>query len=687
MSSPLRPRHYALGFAALCAAGVALWLTVLKPGPEAPPDPGVERAKAAREALARIPATLRERPDGVTGAVRLVAERQPKDAEAIVEAVRAAVDAGHLPPRDVLADAPEAPRPAGDLAPALDGKQVGAAGSLELASLAGALMKARGLDEPSYGVVPGSQWSATEVLARRYVVRAGDGPWLAPDRLPLEQAAVEPLDEVALVANVLAWRALGAMKAGETSVASQAANNARRLLPDDAAILFLVGKTQLNAGLTDMGMSTMQRASTMKADALTWFVLGRTARLLEQGFRAEQYLEKATKADPKFIPAHLLRAELAIDRLAVTPKGEQAAVLAAARQQVQAARTVDPKARGIRIVEANIEALEEHPEKAEALLREETELHPESEDPWLLLAQILAVSERDAEAIAVLDGAVAKGVATAEIQKGRGALLASVGRWDDALAAFEDALEKAPNDPELRPQVAQLYRANEREDEARKLLLEQIVRNPEDATSMLLLAQLELDAGNWDAAQGSIDKARELVPESSDVALLDYVAQLLAERDPSAARARALKLIGNRRDVAQVLLEQGEVAEAETLLTEALETEAEDAAVPILLVGIYYGTHRDAEGDALRAKTLERFSEDNHEELNRLFDAAISQAKAQREAHAADGATPAAPEEAPEPDDSPDPGTLPPTEAPAPGPDAPTPDGPGPPEVPDGGGE
>lgn len=659
MSSSLRPRHFALGFAALCAVVVTLWLTVLKPGADAPPDPAVAAAKAAQEALARVPAALKERPDVVTGAVRLVAERLPGDAKSVVEVVLAAVDAKHLSARDVLADAPDAPRPAGDLAPALDGKDAGLAGGLELASLAAALMTGRGLDAPSYGVVPGTKWSATEILARRYVVRSGAGPWLALDRLPLDPAQVKPLDEVGVIANVLAWRALGAMKAGDTSLASQAANNARRLAPEDAAILFLVGKTQVNAGLADMGMAAMQRAATMSADALTWFVLGRMARLQEQAFRAEEYLQKATAADPKFIPAHILRAELAIDRLEVTPQDEQPAVLAAAREQVEAAKAVDPEAPGIRIVEANLEAIAEHPDKAAALLREETELHPEGEEAWLLLAQVLAVSNRDREAITVLDDAVAHGVATAEVHKGRGALLASTGQWDAALAAFEAALVNAPADAELRPQVAQLYRANDREAEAKRLLADQITRFPDDVNSLLLLAQLELDAGSWDAAQKHIDKARELAPESPDVALLDYVAQLLAGRDATAARARAVKLVGTRRKVAQTLLEQGQVDEAEALLNEALTGEAADAAVPILLVGIYTGTGRDQEVDGLRAKTLERFSEEDHAQLNRLFDAAIAQAKEQREAHQ----PPAAPDESPE---APKDGPGAPQDAPAP---------------------
>lgn len=652
MSSSLRPRHFALGFAALCAVAVTLWLTVLKPGVEPPPDPAIEAARMAQEALARVPARLKERPDVVTGAVRLVAERLPGDPKAIVEAVLAAVDAKHLIPRDVLADAPDAPRPAGDLAPALDNKDVGPAGSLELASLAGALMTARGLDAPSYGVVPGTRWSATEILARRYVVRSGAGPWLALDRLPLDPAQVKPLDEVGVVANVLAWRALGAMKSGDTSLASQAANNARRLAPEDAAFLFLVGKTQVNAGLADMGMASMQRAATMSADALTWFVLGRMARLQEQGFRAEEYLQKATAADPKFIPAHILRAELAIDRLEVTPKGEQPAVLAAAREQVEAAKAVDATAPGIRIVEANLEAIAEHPDKAEALLREETELHPQSEEAWLLLAQILAVSDRDREAIGVIEDAIAHGVVTAEVYKGHGALLASTGQWDKALAAFEVALEKAPDDSGLRPQVAQLYRANDREPEAKALLEEQVKRFPDDMTSLLLLAQIELDAGNWDAAQVRIDKARALAPEVPDVALLDYVAQLFAGRDAAAARDRAVKLVGSRRKVAQTLLEQGLVDEAEALLTEALASEADDAAVPILLVGIYTGTGRDQEAAALRVKTLERFSEQDHAQLNELFDAAVTQAKMQREARP----TPDAPEETPDAPAPPAPG-------------------------------
>ena len=652
--SAFRPRHAAFAVAALCAGGLALYLTVLRPSADGPPDPAVEAAATARHSLDALPEPLRDRPDAVTGAVRLAAERLPADPSAVVAAVLAAVDAGHLPPRDPLADAADAPRTAGALAPALSGTPIGPSASFERATLAVALFRARGLDDGAYGVAPGAPGSATELVARRYVVRAGDGPWLPLDRQPLDPATVTPLDEVGFMANVLAWRALGAMVSGDGALASQAAQHARRLAPDDAAILATLGKTQLFAGLTDAGVASLERAATLQADALTWLVLARTARLQDKPARAEEHLRKAIAADPAFIPAHLLRAELAIDRLDVTPTAERPAVIAMARDAIAAARKVDPNAAGLRVLEANLAALEDHPEQAEALLREEARLHPDKEDAWLLLAQVLTVHERDADALRVLEEAIGHGLVTPEILKGHGALLASNGRWDQALQSFELALQKAPDDPDLRPQVAQLYRARDREDEARALLVDHITRFPDDVTALLLLAQLELDNARFDAAQVRLDRARELAPDNADLALLDYVAQLLSGRDAARTRARALELVGSRREVAQTLLEQAQVGEAEKLLLEALDTDADDAAVPILLVGIYYGTGRNAEADKLRARTLEHFAPEDHAELNRLFEAAIEQALSQRAKHDAPPPAPTTPDGAGQ-------GTPPPT--------------------------
>ena len=74
-----------------------------------------------------------------------------------------------------------APRTAGELAVALSGVQAPEAGSLEQATLLGALLDARGLGPVTYGVDEGATDAATDIARRRYLVKAGDGEWLTVD--------------------------------------------------------------------------------------------------------------------------------------------------------------------------------------------------------------------------------------------------------------------------------------------------------------------------------------------------------------------------------------------------------------------------------------------------------------------------------------------------------------------------
>lgn len=650
--SRFKPRYITFGVIALTVIAAAVWLTIKATstsgggaGGTAPTtDADAPPADPGREALAKLPERLRARPDVVTGQVRLAAEKGPGDPAGIVNAIHDAVKAGRFRLRDVESDAPGAPRPADELAAALLGKDVpGEVGTLELTALAGALFEARDLGKPQYGRAPGARFDATALVARRYVVRADQGAWLATDGESVDQSAVVPFDEVAMMANVLAWRALGAMVAGDDDLASTAANQARRLAPDDPAIAFVVGKTQINAGLVEMGVATMERVAKDHADALTWQVLGRMERIQEKPFRADQDFRKAIAADPAYVPPHLQLAELALERLDVTPQAEHEGILAQAEAELDAARKIDPKAPGIRVIGAHIAALREDTDKAIALLKEETELNPTSEDGWLILAQVYAVNERDTDAIAALRGAVAAGVESADIEKALGLLLASSGAFDEAYPHVKKALALNPRDNEIRPQLAQLERARSHADEALRLMEEQVEQFPDDALGSLLLAQLELDAKNYDIALKRLDKLVKEQPDNKDAVMLRYLGMLMAGRADQGSLDAAVAAVGSRRQVAEILLEQGRVVDAEALLKDALESEPEDALVPVYLVGIYVGTGRDAEAQALREATLAPLSADDKADVEALFNTATEQAMAQRRAHEQPPGDPAPP--------------------------------------------
>ena len=77
---------------------------------------------------------------------------------------------------------------------------------------------------------------------------------------------------------------------------------------------------QLFNELTDMGMAALEAVAKDHADAMTWQTLGDYAAQNRQLFKAQQYYQRAAAADPKFARPHVMMAQLALERIEVTPK-------------------------------------------------------------------------------------------------------------------------------------------------------------------------------------------------------------------------------------------------------------------------------------------------------------------------------------------------------------------------------
>ncbi|MCB9727503.1 MAG: tetratricopeptide repeat protein [Deltaproteobacteria bacterium] len=662
----------------LAGAGVAAWFA-LRSEPATEPGttpPGLAAAREATDPLTQVPEELRSSADEPTGAVQLVAQRLSADPDALVRAVAAARESGALPVRPDDDGFFGAPRSAADLAPALDGKAAPTSGTLELALLARAMLAARDLGPVTYGVDDSGPGAATDLARRRYLVRVEGGEWLAPDGKPVDASAVRPLDPAGVLANELAWRALGAVESGELELAAKASQQARALAPDDAAIAFATGRVQVAGGLGEMGLSAMESAAAKRSDGRTWFVLATVALGADQPFKAHQYLTRAVEADPTMVDAYVLMAQLALERLEVTPEEQRPTLIEQIQKHVADARAQDPNARGVRIIEAQLAAIADDLPKAEQLLVEETRLHPDDAQAWLVLAQFLASSGRASEAVEKLQQAADSGVAGPEVQEALGAMLANEGRLSEAAKALERALEMEPGNQHLRPQLAQLDKELGDMDRARALLQEQLRLVPGDAQAPLLLAQLEMDAGDFAAAEKALATALIARPDDPDALVLRYLVAIRTHKGEEAARDKALAALGKRSALAQHLLEQGFFPEGEVLLREAIKEEPSDGLAPVLLTVVLVATGRAEEAAAVRADALARAEDDEaRKALSEQFDAAERQALEVRKALAGaaaggeapgEGEAPSAGEQAPAAPADAAPSAAAPDEAPAP---------------------
>jgi len=101
------------------------------------------------------------------------------------------------------------------------------------------------------------------------------------------------------------------------------------------------------------------------------------------------------------------------------------------------------------------------------------------------------------EAIAALERAIEKDDTSPLLHRMMAEILARSGELDRSVEHAKRARELAPDDPDVRSLLAQLYRIQQNSGEAEKLLLDES-GNPIDEDSAWLLYQIHLEANNFD---------------------------------------------------------------------------------------------------------------------------------------------------------------------------------------------
>ena len=124
---------------------------------------------------------------------------------------------------------------------------------------------------------------------------------------------------------------------------------------------------------------------------------------------------------------------------------------------------------------------------------------------------------------------------------GEGRMLFSEGRYTEALARFDAALQIDSGSPETIASDAEAKLALDRLAEAKQQLVDARPRFPKSVSIVLLLGRVERHLGNYDAAEADMRAAVAMVDVSRRDAILPYVAlsELLSSRG-RLADARAL---------------------------------------------------------------------------------------------------------------------------------------------------
>ncbi len=171
---------------------------------------------------------------------------------------------------------------------------------------------------------------------------------------------------------------------------------------------------------------------------------------------------------------------------------------------------------------------------------------------------------------------------------GEGRLLLSEGRYTEAMARFDTALQFDPNSPETIANDAEAKLALERLADAKQQLTDAKARFPKSLPILLLLGKVEQHLGNYDASEQVLRTAMSLADATKPDAVQPYVAlsELLSARghlsDAKAvlddARKKLPPSASLDRAVGEVDEAQGEYDDAIAQYKASIDKDAKDVA-------------------------------------------------------------------------------------------------------------
>jgi tetratricopeptide (TPR) repeat protein len=139
-------------------------------------------------------------------------------------------------------------------------------------------------------------------------------------------------------------------------------------------------------------------------------------------------------------------------------------------------------------------------EEAKTTLERGLAVSPQTESLYGTLSEVLRKESKPAEAVALLQRAVQQLPNSPELRNDLGMALEEAGRDADAIAAYREAILRNPNYPEAHFNLGLRLRATGKVAEAAPHFRRMLESRPSDSKTLLVLAQDEIRAGRFDAA-------------------------------------------------------------------------------------------------------------------------------------------------------------------------------------------
>jgi len=217
---------------------------------------------------------------------------------------------------------------------------------------------------------------------------------------------------------------------------------------------------------------------------------------------------------------------------------------------------IDPKTRvaDLRLLRQGIAlVMDDRNDEAISRLRQAIAALPESDDAWQFLGLALQKTGRPEEALAAYQKALELTNGSPHLGKPMANLAFQLGHWDDAAAFVALATEDEPENWDLRLLRVRALIFGGRLDEARRAAAAVVRASPENAEAHYYLGAAQMGLRELGPAEGSFRRALELDPESS--AALSDLAVLLMSQGRRDEAAPLLERLARERTRAQARAE------------------------------------------------------------------------------------------------------------------------------------
>jgi len=353
--------------------------------------------------------------------------------------------------------------------------------------------------------------------------------------------------------------------------------------PQNAALLTVRAGIQAQAGRVVPALEDAEAAYKLTPN--DEYTIALLASLYKQSARLDKAIEvvsNGSKQLPKSVDLHVVLADLEASRQNWP----------AVQQQFEQVITLEPKVLAHRARLSQFMLFRKDAAGAEAVWRQAIKDLPDQQEPKLALVDLIWSQRGEAAATEEMQAMVAHEPNNNDLKLSLGTYLERQGKLDQAEQTFEEVIKKADKEPaglSARNRLAALYLIKRNDaTRASALVAEVLKENARDNDALILRANMAMQKG--DPATAITDLRGVLRDQPNSAPLMRTLAKAhvqnkeitLAEETLRSALQANPGDIPTRKDLAQLLLQEGKADQAKSMLDQLASVQGVNSDLEII---------------------------------------------------------------------------------------------------------